>query len=178
MLKKTVTYTDFNGEEVSEDLFFHLSQAELVEMEMQEEGGWSESLKKIIETEDGKQIIAEFKTIILSAYGVKSEDGKRFSKNQQIRDEFESSEAYSTLFMELVTNMDSAIEFVNGIVPAGLVDAATAAIEKAGRPELAVVEDAQPEVRVVTKAELQEMDQEQLQAFGAALAAGEAKLAE
>lgn len=178
MLKKTVTYTDFNGEQVSEDLFFHLSQAELVEMEMSEKDGLSEALQRIIEAEDGKQIISQFKTIILSSYGKKSPDGKRFIKNQQLREEFESSEAYSTLFMELVTNTDSAIEFTNGIVPAGVVEAATAAIEAASKPELAVVAEAEPEVRVVTKAEILAMDQAQLASFGEALKAGEAKLAE
>ena len=178
MLKKSVTYTDLNGDEVTEDLFFHLSQAELVEMEMSEEGGMSEALKKIIEAEDGKQIIKQFKEIILGAYGKRSEDGKRFIKNQQLRDEFESSEAYSALFMELVTNTDSAIEFTNGIVPDKVVKAATEAIEKAARPELAVVEEAKPEVRMVTRAELQAMSAEEMQALGAALAAGEAQLAD
>lgn len=120
MLKKTIKYTDFNEEEVVEDHYFHLSQAELVELEMSHEGGLSESLKKIIAAEDGKSIIKEFKNIILSSYGKKSADGRRFIKTQEMRDEFESSEAYSTLFMELVTNPEAAIEFINGIVPSKL----------------------------------------------------------
>lgn len=134
MLKKTITYTDFNGEEVSEDLFFHLSQAELVELEMSKDGGFAETMQKIIADENGKEIIAEFKKIVLMSYGKKSPDGKRFVKNQQLRDEFESSEAYSTLFMELVTNADSAAEFVNGIIPANLAEKTAelaAAAEKA-----------------------------------------------
>lgn len=178
MLKKSITYTDLNGEEVTEDHFFHLSQAELVEMEMSEEGGMSEALKKIIEAEDGKQIIKQFKEIILGAYGKRSPDGKRFIKNQQIREEFESSEAYSAFFMELVTNTDAAIEFTNGIVPTKVVQAATAAIEKASQPELKAVEDVRPEVRVVTRAEFMAMGQEEMASFGAALAAGEARIAE
>ena len=121
MLKKTIKYTDFNGEEASEDYFFHLSKAELVELEMSHEGGFVESMGKVVEAKDNKTIIAEFKKIILLAYGVKSEDGKRFIKNQILREEFESSEAYSTLFMELVTDTDAAIEFMNGIIPSDLV---------------------------------------------------------
>lgn len=178
MLKKSITYTDLNGEEVTEDHFFHLSQAELVEMEMSEEGGLSEALKKIIEAEDGKQIIKQFKEIILGAYGQRSEDGRRFIKNQQLRDEFESSEAYSAFFMEMVTNTDAAIAFTNGIVPAKVVQAATEAIEAASRPDLAVVTPTAKAIRRVTRAELAAMSQTELSDLGAALASGEAELAE
>ena len=78
-------------ERISEDFFFHLSKAELVELELSHKGGLSESLKRIVEAEDGKAIIAEFKNIILTAYGKQSDDGKRFIKNQELREEFESS---------------------------------------------------------------------------------------
>lgn len=121
MLKKTITYTDFNGQETEEEFLFHLSKAELVELEMSHEGGFVESMQKVVAAEDNKTIIEEFKKIILLAYGVKSADGKRFIKNQTLREEFESSEAYSTLFMELVTDTDAAIEFMNGIIPGDLV---------------------------------------------------------
>ncbi len=124
MLKKTITYEDFNGDTVSEDFFFHLSKAELVELELSHDGGLAESLKRIVEAEDGKAIIAEFKNIILSSYGTRSADGRRFMKSQTIRDEFESTEAYSSLFMELVTDADAAIEFVNGIIPKDMAEEA------------------------------------------------------
>jgi len=117
VLKKTITYEDFDGNTVSEDFFFHLSQAELVELELSHKDGLSESLKRIIEAEDGRGIVAEFKNIILTAYGKKSDDGRQFIKNQQVREEFASTEAYSSLFMELVTDTDFAIEFINGIIP-------------------------------------------------------------
>lgn len=124
MLKKTITYTNFNDEEETEVFFFNLSKAELIELEMTHEGGLSDSLKKIAASEDGAAIIREMKNLILTSYGKKSPDGRRFIKNQQIRDEFESSEAYSALFMELVTDADAAVAFVQGIVPAGMtVDA-------------------------------------------------------
>jgi len=178
VLKKTITYTDFNDEEVSEDFFFHLSKAELVELEMSEKGGLSEALKRIIDAEDGKKIIAEFKKIILGAYGKKSEDGRRFIKNQQLRDEFESSEAYSTLFMELVTDAGKAAEFVNGIVPQGIAEDAA----KIVGADLAVVPTPEPEPVpvvepiMVTRAAITEMDQAELEALGNRLASGEAKL--
>jgi hypothetical protein len=172
VLKKTITYEDFNGEEVTEDHFFHLSKAELVELEMSHQDGLSEALQKIVKAEDGKAIIAEFKKIILGSYGKKSSDGKRFVKTQELRDEFESSEAYSTLFMELVTETDKAIEFINGIVPQGLEQ------DAARVTQLRAAEEPKPEPRVVTRAEITAMSQEDLAKLGADISAGTAKIAE
>ena len=177
MLKKTITYVNFNDETVSEDFFFHLSKAELVELEMSHEGGLSAALERIVAAEDGKSIIAEFKNIILSAYGQKSVDGRRFTKNQALKEEFESTEAYSTLFMELVTDTGAAIEFINGVIPAGMAEeaaklAGTETTEE--KRELVAV----PEPRVVTRVDLDEMSQEELKQVGADLASGAAKLAE
>lgn len=120
MLKRQVTYTDFNDEQQTEELSFHLSKAELIEMELSMEGGVQKHLETIIATDDGKAIMEAFKEIILRSYGVRSPDGKRFIKNDQIREEFLSSEAYSELFMSLVTDPAAAADFVNGILPNGL----------------------------------------------------------
>lgn len=182
MLKKTITYEDFNGETVSEDFFFHLSKAELVELEMSHKGGLSAALARIVAAEDAKSIIEEFKNIILSAYGKRSDDGRRFVKSQELREEFMSTEAYSTLFMELVTDTDAAIEFVNGVIPAGMAEEAARLAAGAetpttetSAPTLAV---ARPEPTTVTKAEIEAMTQEELSALGERLASGEVKLAE
>ena len=179
MLKKTITYRDFNDEEVSEDFFFHMSKAELVELEMSHKGGLSEALKRIVAAEDGKAIIAEFKNIILSSYGKRSEDGRRFIKNQELRDEFESTEAYSTLFMELVTDTPAAIAFINGIVPAGLTEE-VAKLTAVPPVEEGVILLPTPKVEpvIITKAELAEMPAEELANLGARLTSGEAVLAE
>jgi hypothetical protein len=146
VLKKTITYEDFNGETVSEDFFFHLSKAELVELELSHQGGLSEALQRIVAAEDGKAIIAEFKNIILSAYGQKSLDGRRFIKNEQLREEFLSSEAYSVLFMELVLDAGKAAEFINGVIPEGMAEEA-AKIAAAEKPVLEEVPKPEPERR-------------------------------
>jgi vacuolar-type H+-ATPase subunit F/Vma7 len=174
VLKKTITYEDFNGETVSEDFFFHLSKAELVELEMSHEGGLSASLQRIVDAEDGKSIIAEFKNIILSAYGKKSADGRRFIKNQELREEFESTEAYSTLFMELVTDTDAAIKFINGVIPAGMAEEAAELVRTENKPMIASV----PEPETVTKDDLVKMNQEELKQLGTRLTSGEVKLGE
>lgn len=120
MLKKTITYTDYNNEERTEDFYFNLSKAELMEMELSIAGGLSETINKIIKTKDVPSLIKIFKKLVLDAYGVKSADGKRFIKSEELSAEFSQTEAYSQLFMELATNSDAASAFVNGIVPAGI----------------------------------------------------------
>ena len=117
MLKKTITYDDFNGATRTEDFYFNLTEAELMEMELSTAGGLAEMIQKIVAAQDAPAIIKVFKDLVLRAYGEKSADGKRFIKNAEIRDSFEQTNAYSQLFMELATDSDAAAEFVNGIVP-------------------------------------------------------------
>lgn len=117
MLKKKITYTDYNDVERTEDFYFNLTQAEIMEMELGTAGGLAEMIQKIVDAQDAPAIIKVFKDLILKAYGEKSADGKRFIKSKEISDAFSQTEAYSQLFMELATNTESAAEFVNGIVP-------------------------------------------------------------
>ena len=117
MIKETVKYIDYNGVEREDTLYFHFNKAEIAMMQMSVEGGMSERIQKIIDAKDQQEIIKLFKTLVLDSYGIKSEDGKRFEKSEQLRTEFEQSEAYSELFMTLATNTDEAIKFVNGILP-------------------------------------------------------------
>lgn len=116
MLKKTITYEDYNGVERKEDFYFNLTEAEVMEMELSTKGGLTEMINRIVAAQDAPAIVKIFKDLILKAYGVKSPDGKRFIKSQELRDEFESTRAYSILFMELATDEKAASDFVNGLV--------------------------------------------------------------
>lgn len=117
MIKKTIEYVDYNGENRKEEFYFNLSKAEVMEMEMSKNGGLSEYIQRIVKSSDNAAIIALFKEIICKAYGEKSLDGKRFIKNKELTDAFVQTEAYSELFMELATNADEAAAFINGIIP-------------------------------------------------------------
>lgn len=117
MLKKTITYTDYNGVERTEDFYFNLSKAEVLEMEASKVGGFSNIIQTIINTQEISSMIPIFKDIILKSYGEKSLDGKRFVKNQEIADGFAQTEAFSQLFMELATDDVAATAFINGIMP-------------------------------------------------------------
>lgn len=120
MIKKIITYTDYNGVSRTEEYRFNLSKAEIMEMEMSTAGGLAEMLRKIVEAQDAPSLIKVFKDLILKSYGVKSADGKQFIKSEELSTAFSQTEAYSQLFMELVTNTDAASDFVNGIIPADM----------------------------------------------------------
>ena len=124
MLKKTITYTDYNDVERTEDFYFNLTKAEVMEMEMSTSGGMAEMIQRIIAAQDSPAIIKIFKELVLKAYGQKSPDGKRFIKSDEISTAFAQTEAYSNLFMELATDSDAAAKFVNGIIPADIAQQA------------------------------------------------------
>ena len=120
MLKKRITYTDYNGNERTEDFYFNLSKAEIIEMQSSVNGGLSEMLKRIIDAKDTPTLVKVFKDLILRAYGEKSEDGRRLMKSKEISDAFAQTEAYSILFTELATDDKAAAAFANGIIPQDL----------------------------------------------------------
>lgn len=118
MIKKTIESVDYKGNNRKEDFYFDLSEAELMEMEMGVSGGFVEMINRIIEAQDAPSLIKEFKSLILKSYGVKSDDGRRFIKSDELSTQFSQTKAYSILFMELATDAAKAAEFVNGVIPA------------------------------------------------------------
>lgn len=131
MLKKTITYTDYDGVERKEDFWFNLNKAEIVEMEMVSPYGYEKMVENIIAENDSKRLIEIFKEFILNAYGKKSPDGKRFVKSKELREEFAQTEAYVELFMELANDAKAAADFMNGVFPQ---------VKDQDKPEIAVVQ--------------------------------------
>lgn len=123
MLKKNIKYVDYDGNERTEDFYFNLNKAEVIELQLGTVGGLTKTLEKIVQEKDESRIIEYFKTLILKAYGEKSADGRRFIKSQELRDAFEQTEAYSELFMELASDAKMAAEFINGVLPKEAADA-------------------------------------------------------
>lgn len=117
MIKLTRTYIDYNGMTRTEDFWFNLTQAELIEMEYSSADGLSNMIDRLIAASDTPEIIRAFKKLVLKAYGEKSADGRRFKKGPEIEQEFSEMPVYSDIFMELATNAKLAAEFINGILP-------------------------------------------------------------
>lgn len=120
MLKRTITFEDLDGNSITEDFYFSLSKADLVELQLSTDKGFAETLQEIVKERDGAKIIAHFKRLILMSYGQRSEDGRRFIKDEQKSLEFSQTDAYSQLFIELATNSDQAAEFVRAIIPSSM----------------------------------------------------------
>lgn len=122
MYTKEIVYEDYNGNIQKETYNFHLKKTELLSMEYSENPGESlqDKINKMTQTKDMPTLIGLIKTIILSSVGTVSEDGKKFIKTKEFRDEFEESEAFDTLFMELATDEKEATAFINGILPKDL----------------------------------------------------------
>lgn len=120
MLKREIKYTDFDDKEQVETAYFNLTKSELVEMEVEYSDGLQEAVRRIINAKDNKALVAEFKRVILAAYGQKSADGKRFVKSQELRDEFAQTAAYDALFIELATSDQKAAAFIKGILPSDM----------------------------------------------------------
>lgn len=118
MIKETITYTDLNGISRTEDFFFNISKPEIVKMQTSAKGGYDVLLQSIAAGANGALIMEFFENFIKSAYGEKSDDGRRFVKSEEISRAFMETPAYEVLFEKLVTNADAAAEFVNRVMNA------------------------------------------------------------
>ena len=138
MLKKTMTTVDVGGTERTEDYYFNLTKAEIMEMQLCTDGGFVATVKKIAEAKNQLELTRLFKKIICASYGVLSPDGRKFVKNQQVLDDFMATQAYSDLYIELLSGDGKAAEdFVNGILPKDLTNEAAKA--PVSQPGLAVL---------------------------------------
>lgn len=121
MIKKTIKYTDFNEKVREEDFYFNLTKAELVELQITAPGGdLSAHIQALMDASERKELMAAFKEIVTMSFGVRSEDGRYFEKSPKQLLRFQSSAAYSELFIELISDPDALSAFVRGLVPEGL----------------------------------------------------------
>lgn len=116
MLKKTITYTDFDGVERKEDFYFNLTKAEMIEYDAcyADRGGILKYLTWLADNQKSGEFVKVFKELILRSYGERTSNG-RFVKSQEIRDSFMATEAYSELFMEIAATEQNAAAFINGL---------------------------------------------------------------
>lgn len=120
MLKKTITFVDYDGNTRTEDHYFNLNEAEALKLELMEKGGLTEKINRIIAAQDIPVIMETFEDFIKKSYGIKSPDGREFMKSEEITRKFMQTEAYSKFMMELCTKDGAAAEFVNAIIPSAL----------------------------------------------------------
>jgi len=117
MLKRDITYEDFNGEKITETFYFNLTRTEIIDLETSVDGGLEAAIQRMIKSSDIRGVITEVKKIVLMAYGIKDPEGKRFIKSDKLREEFSQTAAFDELFMELASSDDAATRFIKGVIP-------------------------------------------------------------
>lgn len=120
MLKKDITFTDFNENVVTKTYYFNLTKTELIKLEISQDGGMAERVKAIIEAKSNAELVEIFDKIILGGVGKRSDDGERFDKSDTIREQFKCSAAYDALFIEFITDSNAGADFINGLLPKGV----------------------------------------------------------
>lgn len=120
MVKRTITYKDYNDVERTEDLYFNLTETELVKLQYSEDGGLGEMIEKMIKSRNDKEIVRIFDRIIMLSYGEKTPDGRGFRKSEEISLNFSYTPAYDKLFMELAQNDKAMSDFINELIPSEL----------------------------------------------------------
>lgn len=116
MIKKTVNYKDFNGNDVEECLYFNLNEVERTKLQVSKTGGLAEYIKEVVKSGNESEMVELLDLVILSSYGVKSEDGKRFIKSAALKEEFQQSPAYEKIFMLVATDKEESELFIKGIL--------------------------------------------------------------
>lgn len=129
VLKQTVQYTDFDGNQAMETLYFNLTRTEVAEnLHLRDK---FQDLENRLDLESGSRTlnpneIAEVldlvKILMKLAYGIRSDDGKRFIKNDQIWEEFTQTAVYDAFLFSLFEDADKANEFMMGVFPRELAD--------------------------------------------------------
>lgn len=144
MVKRTIKYTDFNGEQRVEDFYFNLTAAEVAKMEWSKNGGLSTFMKRIFDAKDITEITKVIDMMIMEAYGEKSDDGKYFvkGKDHEKARAFMETQAYSDFYFDLISRKGAMAQFFNELVPKELADKAEAMAKEAEEEEAKRLEGA------------------------------------
>ena len=157
MLKKTITYEDFNGAVRTEDFYFNFSRNEVIRMEVREREGFAKMLVDVVNSDDREKIYSTFENFVLMAYGEKSPDGRQFMKSQEIRDRFAHTNAFDELVVEMFRDANFAAEFVNGVMPKNLDSLISEDAKQADPSKEATVTELPTKPQDMTKEELLQM---------------------
>ena len=140
MLKKTMTTVDFGGTERTEDYYFNLTRAEIMEMELNTEGGFVQMINRITAAQSQLELAKLFKQILCKSYGVLSPDGRKFVKNEAVLADFMATQAYSDLYYKLASNAEEAAACFEAILPEDMKEEAKKADKQNPQPGLMVLE--------------------------------------
>ena len=131
MIKMNVSAETFDGDMVTETLWFHMNKVDLIELQESEPNGFVDTLQAFMSrkpedwtTKDKFKLFNYFRTMVDKAYGERSSDGKRFRKSPEILANFKDSIFYDEFVLSLLEDEGKSIKFFNGIMPKALLDQA------------------------------------------------------
>lgn len=131
MYKRTVTYTDYNDQEVTETFYFNLSKKDMTEL-LKTDPDIADRLNANMKAGNGALVFSDISKLILLSYGIKGEDGKSFAKKINgvpLSETFGETAAYEQIFSDLVDNLDESAAFLLGIFPQDIAIKAKAQAE-------------------------------------------------
>lgn len=120
MITKTLTYEDYDGNPITEEAYFHLTEADATEM-IATFGDVGAAFDRGLAEKNPTFIMNALRNLIRMSYGKKLPDGRfvKFdSEGRRLGDFFISSDAYSELVNSLFSDENAIPEFAKGIMPA------------------------------------------------------------
>lgn len=173
MISKTFTYIDYNGDKRTETFHFNLTKKEMIEFGLDSENpdSYVNQLQELVNSKDNRKIFDAFEKLLLMTYGIKSEDGRKFSKSEEITAEFKETAAFNELIWYFIENPVEFATFVQQALPAGVVsdDDVAKAIEETKLPEIAGNDAVEPVLNVSDAPDFSTMTPEEFAAYHAKL---------
>lgn len=121
MIRKEISYTDFNGVQQKELAYFNLNKAELGKLQMRQNGTYIDRLKDLVARRKVEEMFDFVYNLILDAYGDRDPEGRKFVKSEEMRKDFEQSLAFSEFLMELIGDGDKLSNFITSVLPPDMV---------------------------------------------------------
>ena len=120
MIKKTITFEDYNGEDRTKDFYFHMNQVEFSKLNGEVPGGIEKRMQKIIEDRDEDALLRIIDLIVSRSYG-EFDEADEFTKvsktGRPLYEKFVNTDAYDQLIIELIQNEDNIVTFLKSIMP-------------------------------------------------------------
>lgn len=140
MYKVDVPFEDFNGNMQTETLYFHLTKTRLSKNltlgdELDDIQAMLQGEPRQLNPDEIRKIVHLVERIMELSYGIRSEDGKRFDQRPALWEEFQQTAVYDAFLYSLFENPNNATQFILGVMPRDLVEAAKKEMNQLQLPE-------------------------------------------
>lgn len=119
-VKRTITFNDIDGHEVTEEWYFDLGVTDVMDMDIVHEhpDDVAEYVMSIMKNRKTKELLQLWRELLMRAVGKRV--GNRLVKGDDIMVEFRHGGAFEKLFAELIEDPKAGADFFNAIFPANI----------------------------------------------------------